>query len=48
MAEVKIERLREKETVTVNPAPIILVEGMLVLENEELCDLMGLVFLTIL
>lgn len=36
------ERLREKETVTVNPARIIVVEGMLVLENEELCDLMDI------
>ena len=33
-------RLRENETVNVNPVPIILVEGILVLENIELSDLM--------
>lgn len=36
------ERLREKETVTVNPAPIIIIEGLLVLENEELSKLMDI------
>ncbi len=36
------ERLREKETVTVNPAPVIVIEGILVLENEELSNLMDL------
>ncbi len=37
-----VERLREKETVTVNPAPIIIIEGLLVLENKELSDLMDM------
>lgn len=36
------ERLREKETVTVNPAPIIVIEGILVLENEALAQLMDM------
>lgn len=36
------ERLREKETVTVIPAPIIIIEGILVLENDELTDLMDM------
>lgn len=36
------ERLRENETVTVKPAPIIIIEGILVLENEELTNLMDL------
>lgn len=36
------ERLREKDTVTVKPAPIVIIEGILVLENEELTDLMDL------
>ena len=36
------ERLRETETVTVKPAPIIVIEGILVLENEELSDLMDI------
>ena len=36
------ERLREKETVTVNPAPIIVIEGILVLENEALTQLMDM------
>lgn len=35
-------RLRENETVNVNPVPIILVEGILVLENIELSDLMDI------
>lgn len=35
-------RLREKETVRVTPAPIIVIEGILVLENEELANLMDL------
>lgn len=37
-----IQRLREKETVTVNPAPIVIIEGILVLENEKLTNLMDL------
>ncbi len=37
-----VERLREKETVTVNPEPIIVIEGMLVFENEALASLMDL------
>lgn len=36
------ERLREKETITINPVPIIIVEGILVLENEELVKLMDM------
>lgn len=36
------ERLRQKETVTVNPAPVIIIEGILVLENEELANLMDI------
>lgn len=37
-----IERLREKETVKVKPAEVIIIEGMLVLENEELENLMDI------
>lgn len=37
-----VERLREKETVTVNPAPVIIIEGLMVLENKELAGLMDL------
>ena len=37
-----VERLREKETVTVNPTSIIIIEGLLVLENKELSDLMDI------
>ncbi len=37
-----IERLREKETVTVEPKSLIIVEGLLVLENQELSDLMDI------
>ena len=37
-----IERLREKETVTVNPVPVIILEGLMVLENKKLLDLMDL------
>ena len=37
-----VERLREKETVTVKPKPIIIVEGLLVLENQELSNLMDI------
>ena len=37
-----VERLREKETVTVNPAPIIIIEGLLVFQNKELSDLMDI------
>lgn len=36
------ERLRESKTVTVKPAPIVVIEGILVLENEELTNLMDL------
>lgn len=36
------ERLREEKTITVKPAPIIIIEGILVLENEELTNLMDL------
>lgn len=36
------ERLRETQTVLVKPAPIIIVEGILVLENDELLDLMDI------
>lgn len=36
------ERLRQKETVHVNPAPIIIIEGILVLENEQLSNLMDI------
>ncbi len=36
------ERLREKETVIVEPASIIVIEGILVLENETLSDLMDI------
>ncbi len=37
-----VERLREEETVTVKPAPIIIIEGLLVLENQKLLNLMDL------
>ena len=37
-----IERLREKETITVKPAPIIVIEGILILENEELNNLIDI------
>jgi uridine kinase len=33
---------RLDETVTVHPAPVILVEGILILENEALCDAMDI------
>ena len=36
------ERLRENETVTVKPTKIIIIEGILVLENQELIKLMNL------
>lgn len=36
------ERLREEETVRVKPTSIIVIEGILVLENEELSNLMDL------
>ena len=36
------ERLRENETVTVKPTKIIIIEGILVLENQELTKLMNL------
>ena len=33
---------RTDETVTVNPAPIIIIEGLLIFENKELLDLMDI------
>ena len=33
---------RSEKTVTVRPAPVILVEGILILENKELCDEMDI------
>lgn len=36
------ERLREDKTVTVKPTSIVIIEGILVLENEELTNLMNL------
>ena len=36
------DRLRDKNTVTVNPAPVIVLEGILIFENEELLNLMDL------
>ena len=36
------ERLREKDTVRVEPAKYIIVEGLLVLENKELSELMDI------
>ncbi len=36
------ERLRQPETIHVKPAPIIIIEGILVLENEELSNLMDI------
>lgn len=36
------ERLREKETVRVEPATCIIIEGLLVLENKELSELMDI------
>lgn len=36
------ERLRQNETVLIQPAPIIIIEGILVLENEELFNLMDI------
>lgn len=36
------ERLRQEETVLIQPAPIIIIEGILVLENEELFNLMDI------
>lgn len=36
------KRLRESKTVTVEPASIVIIEGILVLENEELANLMDL------
>lgn len=35
-------RLREEKTVSVAPAPIVVIEGILVLENKELTDLMDM------
>lgn len=36
------ERLRQSETVLIHPAPIIIIEGILVLENEDLFNLMDI------
>ena len=36
------EQNRSRKTVTIRPAPIILVEGILILENEELCRAMDI------
>ncbi len=33
---------RSKETITISPAPIILVEGILILADEDLCDAMDI------
>lgn len=33
---------RSKEMITVNPAPVILVEGILIFDSKELCDLMDI------
>ena len=33
---------RSKETVTVQPARVVIVEGILIFENRELCDLMDI------
>ena len=33
---------RSKETVTVRPARVVIVEGILIFENRELCDLMDI------
>lgn len=33
---------RTDETVTVNPAPVIIIEGLLIFENKELLDLMDI------
>ncbi len=33
---------RSDRTVLINPAPVILVEGILILENKELCDAMDI------
>ena len=33
---------RSRETIQVRPAPVILVEGILILENRTLCDLMDI------
>jgi len=33
---------RSGRTVLINPAPVILVEGILILENQELCDAMDI------
>ena len=37
-----VTRLREKETVTVEPKKVIIVEGILILENKELVDMFDL------
>ena len=33
---------RSKNTITIVPTPIIIVEGILIFENKELCDLMDI------
>lgn len=37
-----VEHTRLNETVEVNPAKVIIVEGILIFENKELCDLMDI------
>ena len=37
-----VEHTRLKETVEVKPAKVIVVEGILIFENKELCDLMDI------
>ncbi len=37
-----VEHTRMKETVRVEPAKVILVDGILIFENKELCDLMDI------
>ena len=37
-----VEHTRMKETVKVEPARVILVDGILIFENKELCDLMDI------
>lgn len=37
-----VEHTRLKETVEVKPAKVIIVEGILIFENKELCDLMDI------
>ncbi|NBL10354.1 uridine kinase, partial [Escherichia coli] len=37
-----VEHTRLNETVEVKPAKVVIVEGILIFENEELCDLMDI------